>query len=215
MPRWLYNLVYYTTYYYMCIFHSYRVYGKAQDVEGGVIFASNHASNYDPIAVAGVSFPHPLHYMAKESLFDIPLFGGLIRSFGAYPVSLNQADLGSIRRTCDLLKRGKKILIFPEGLRTWDGTMNPIKRGIGLVAEHAHATIIPVYIHGNYEAWNRLSHFPRWFRPIHCVVGSPILWEQFEGLPRKEARQRICDALEKSIHDLKDWYEAGCQGTPP
>lgn len=197
------------------LFHDIKIYGRGRWVAGGTIIASNHASNYDPVLVGLGFYPRHLYYMAKEELFEIPGLKQLIEYYKAFPVSLNSHDLKSIRRTCELLDRGEKVLIFPEGQRTWNGELNPVKRGIGVLAVRAQANIIPCYVYGAFETWPRTRSFPRLFTPLRVVIGSPILWEEFAELPHKEAQAAVCSRVEAAIKGLKDWYEAGAKGDPP
>lgn len=200
---------------YYRIFYSVDIYGQDRWVPGKALVASSHASNYDPTLVALLLAPHELYYMAKESLFKIPVFKHLIRLYNAYPVSPHENDLKSIRRTYQLLKEDKQILVFPEGLRSFDGELNPIKRGVGVICAHSRCNIMPVYIHGNFETWNRNMSRPRFFTKMTLVLGTPILWEDFSHLPKKEAQQAICEAVAERLDHLKRWVENGAKGVPP
>src|SRR5690606_41698809 len=67
--------------------------------EGAVIIASNHISLLDPPAV-GVLIERQVHFMAKEELFKVPVFGSLIKSFGAYPVKRGGVSIEIGRASC-------------------------------------------------------------------------------------------------------------------
>jgi 1-acyl-sn-glycerol-3-phosphate acyltransferase len=139
---------------------------------GGALLAANHASFLDPPLV-GIGVPRQLHYMARKSLFRIPLFGGAIRAVKAVPVKRGAADLGSIRACIRVLRSGGALVVFPEGTRTYDGAMQPFKAGFAMMAARAGVPIVPVAIRGSYEVWPRGRALPR---PGHLRVayGAPI-----------------------------------------
>src|SRR5438046_5208851 len=71
---------------------------------GGVIVAANHGAFWDP-PVLGVLLPRELRYMARASLFGVPLFGPLIRSLGAFAVRKGTADMTGLRAAESALAR--------------------------------------------------------------------------------------------------------------
>lgn len=66
-----------------------------------------------------------------------------------------------IRRTGELLKDGKNIILFPEGARSRDGSMLPFKSGAGRIAEYSQKKILPVKIEGAFEIFPRHIDRPR------------------------------------------------------
>ncbi|MBN2984335.1 MULTISPECIES: lysophospholipid acyltransferase family protein [Cohnella] len=130
-------------------------------LEGPVILASNHKSVMDPIAL-GIAVPRQIHFMAKSELFGIPLFGGLIRKLGAFPVKRGGVSKEAIRNAIDLLQDGRVMAIFPQGTRNEDIGMG--KRGAVTMALRSDAKIVPVALIGNY----------RLFRKMIAVYGTPI-----------------------------------------
>ncbi|MDR1138118.1 MAG: 1-acyl-sn-glycerol-3-phosphate acyltransferase, partial [Synergistaceae bacterium] len=81
-----------------------------------MIVASNHASYIDPPLIGSV-FPGRLRYLAKESLFRVPLLGFFIRTLGAVPVTREDSQkAGAVMKSLlSLLKSGDNVLLFPEG----------------------------------------------------------------------------------------------------
>jgi 1-acyl-sn-glycerol-3-phosphate acyltransferase len=118
-----------------------------------VILASNHCSNLDPLLV-GVAFPRRLRYFAKEELFRPFLFGNIIRILGSVPVSRGNsaAAAGALKGFFKFLEEGSDVLIFPEGSRSTDGKLLPLEGGVGLIASHSQAPILPVFVKGTHEA---------------------------------------------------------------
>src|SRR5438552_5797557 len=87
----------------------------------GAIIAANHASFLDPPLIA-VSWPEPIHFLARKELFEKPLLQPIITGLNAHPLG-GTNDLSSLKLACKLLQEGKKILVFPEGTRSHDGKL--------------------------------------------------------------------------------------------
>ncbi|MBR6338488.1 MAG: (d)CMP kinase [Ruminococcus sp.] len=114
--------------------------------DGGNVFASNHRSYQDPVFIA-LHTRIPLSYMAKEELFKQNiLFTGLIKFFGAFPVSRGKGDTAVIDTSIEKLEQGRNLVIFPEGTRSKDGKVGPGKTGVALIAAVAQTKIVPVGI---------------------------------------------------------------------
>jgi len=206
--------VYWITRLYFTLFFRLKVYGREHFRPGAAIIAANHASNLDP-PVVSISCPQEVHFLAKESLFRKPILGFLIRHLNSHPVSRDAADVQTFKLIISLLQQGQKVILFPEGKRTPDGELQPIERGLSFLAIKAHCSIQPVYLQGTFAAWPKGRRFPKFFGKITCVFGSPIRWDEFEGLDKKVAEKKINDRMSDSLRALKDWLESGAQGFPP
>ena len=189
------------------------MYGVGHFKPGSAIIAANHASNLDP-PVVSASCPEEVHFLAKESLFRAPLFGSLIRHLNSHPVSRETADIATFKLIIGLLKSGHKVILFPEGSRTTDGELQPIERGLPFLMMKAQCRIQPVYVQGTWDAWPPGRVAPKLFGKITCVFGSPIEWEEFAYLDKREAEQRIMERMAESFRSLKEWLVTKV-GTPP
>ena len=115
------------------------------------ILVSNHISNFDPIAL-GVAVKEPLAFMGKEELFKNKLFGGLLKKFGAFPVSRGSGDLGAIKTALRILKDGKNMVMFPEGTRSkTKGMMRKGKSGAVMLASKVGCGLLPAGISAEYK----------------------------------------------------------------
>lgn len=220
-PAWLqknvhffYRFSLFVTWLFFKLFYRLKVYGQEHIVEGRAIIAGNHASYFDPPLVAA-AFPEEIHFLARESLFKPILFGRMISALNAHPVRGTASDAAVFKLICRLLEEEKKIILFPEGSRTFDGAFQPLKMGIGLLASRTNSPILPVYIKGSFEAWNRHRKFPRPWGKIICVFGSPIYYETFAHLEKKEAHLALIKHVEEAFYDLKEWLEKGAKGVSP
>ncbi len=169
--------------------------------EGPVIIAPNHVSFYDPPVIAAV-IPEEVHFLARETLFNSPVLGRLLRNLNSYPVSGTHQDLTSFKILCKLLEEKKKVTLFPEGERSPDGTLQPIKSGIGMLAQRCQVPIVPAYIDGAYEVWSRNRRFPKFFGRITCTFGKPIYPSEFAHLPKKEAQAAMAQKVWEEINAL-------------
>jgi len=150
-----------------------RVYHRDRvPAAGGVLVISNHQSYLDPIIVA-VGMARPFHPMARETLFRFAPFGWLIGSLHAFPVRRSSADLGAIREALRRLRAGAAVLMFPEGTRTRDGSIEPLQGGPVTVALRADVPILPMVIDGAFEAWPRTQPLPLPHR-IRVACGKPV-----------------------------------------
>lgn len=210
----LFKFVRCITYWGFRLFYHHKIYGLHHFHPGPALIAANHISFLDP-PIVSVSAPQEVHFLARKTLFRNPLFGALIRNLNSHPVSGKAEDVTVFKTIVSLLKEGKKVIIFPEGKRSPDGTIGEIKPGISLLISRTKAAIIPTYIHGTFEIWSRKQKLPKLTGKTAVVFGTPLFFEESEGKDKKEAQKMLSDKLEKALHDLKDWYEAGAKGTPP
>lgn len=213
MP-FVYRLMNFLLWLFLRVLYRFRVYGQEQQYKGAAIIAANHVSYLDP-PILGVAWPEEVHYLAKDSLFNIPVLGSLITKLNTHPLKGDVGDVAVFKLIVKLLREGKKVILFPEGQRSFDDIMTPIKPGISLLAFKTDAAIIPAYIFGTFEAWPRKRKFPKFFKEIGCVFGSPLIWKNVEHLDRKEAQIVFAAQIKAAIEELKKWYEAGAHGTPP
>lgn len=165
---------------------------------GPVILASNHASLADPPLIGG-SVPRAVCFLARDTLFQIPLLGWYIRRLNAVPVNRDGGGGAGLKAILDRLQAGSAILLFPEGTRSADGRLGPARSGIGLTVIKSGTPVIPIRLHGTYEAWGRHRRLPGPGR-FRVVVGEPL---QFEAL-RAEARTCDKDRLKAIYREVAD-----------
>ncbi|ADB18266.1 phospholipid/glycerol acyltransferase [Pirellula staleyi DSM 6068] len=178
------------------LFYRLRYQGTSHyPLEGGGLVCSNHQSYLDPVLV-GMTCPRRMNYLARDTLFT-GRFGWLIRFLDAIPIDREGSGLSGIKETLRRLKAGELVLIFPEGTRTEDGELLPIKSGFCSIARRSKQPLIPVGIDGAWQVWPRKSKYPRLGR-LAVVIGEPISPESMESLSDDElvkiVRSRIAAA---------------------
>lgn len=141
---------------------------------GPLLIVANHGSFLDPPLV-GVGVVRPVTYLARAGLFRVPVLGPLIRALNAVPLKESGSDTAAIRTALDALSRGGAVVIFPEGARSFDGSIQPFKRGVWLLLTRANCPVLPVGIAGAYDAWPRTRRWPRLLAPpVRVAIGAPV-----------------------------------------
>jgi 1-acyl-sn-glycerol-3-phosphate acyltransferase len=175
---------------------------------GPALIIANHQSYLDPIVI-GLAARRRIWSLARKTLFRNPLFGFLIHSLNAIPVDLEGVGIQGFRLILQELKRGRAVMVFPEGDRTWDGVIKELRPGIHLLIKKVPAMpIVPMGIAGAYEAWPRWRRLPQpapLFLPplsgtIAVAVGRPLDAARYAKLPRQQALAELFEVL-KHWHD--------------
>ncbi len=179
-----------------------KVYGLENFRPGCGIIAANHASNFDP-PVLSVSCPEEVHFLAKDSLFHIPLLGRLIRCLNSHPVARAASDASTFRDLLKILQGGEKVILFPEGKRTPDGNLQPLERGLPFIMQKSQCPIFPAFIDGTFSIWPIQKKLPKLFGKITVIFGSPIEWSDFATLNKREAEKLILERTKKALEDLE------------
>lgn len=201
---WTFYRLLFATYFRWHVFNPERV-----PVRGPVILASNHASHLDPPLV-GAGLPRALNYLARESLFDLPIAGWALRNVNAVPVDRDGAGAAGLRAIFNRLRQGGAILLFPEGTRTRDGKLQKARSGVGLVVIKSTAPVVPVRVFGTYDAWSRHMKVAR-PRAVSVKYGHPM---SFENL-RAEAKACSKDRLKEIYQEASDEIMRAIAGLIP
>ena len=147
---------------------------------GGALIVANHVSYLDP-SMVGACFRNPIYYLARKSLFK-GFLGWLLPRIQVIPVDLGTGDLGSMKRILRLLKEGNRVLIFPEGTRSPDGTLQAAEAGVGFIIAKGEVPVVPLRLFGAHECWPRKASWPRPGR-ITLAAGPAV---DFSGLAAKQ-----------------------------
>lgn len=166
---------------------------------GGAVIASNHISLWDP-PLLGTALPRPIHFMAKQELFENPVFSWVIRQLNAFPVQRGSADRVAIRKALALLEQQELVGIFPEGTRSKTGQLGTSEPGMALIAAKAGVPIVPTALFGTnqFQGGFTLPNFT-------VIIGTPIYPEP--GKNDRESLDRLSQTVMRSINDL---LKTGC-----
>jgi 1-acyl-sn-glycerol-3-phosphate acyltransferase len=154
------------------------------------IICSNHQSLLDiPALFAGL--PIPIRFVAKKSLFYLPIFGWSMWLAGFVPITRGAGKKArdSLKRAVKRVKHGRSVILFPEGTRSPDGKIHKFKSGAFIMAIEAGIPILPVVIKGTFEAGprQRIRVNPQ---PVELIVGEPISTKGLNPKERYELRER-------------------------
>jgi len=177
-------------------------------VTGPALICANHQSFIDPPLV-GSSMRRPIHFMARHDLFTVPVLGWLIARVNAFPVKRTGAgDPAAFKNIFRLLESGEIVLLFPEGTRSRDGSLQKALPGVGMIAYNARVPVIPCYVYGSREVLPRGARFLHFHR-LQTVFGAPIDFSAEYG--QEKSKQLYCEmsakimagisALKESIND--------------
>lgn len=157
------------------------------------VYAANHRSNFDIFVIYRV-IPGRFLWVAKKSLFKIPLFGQAIGRMGCVPVDREnlQEAVRSLNLAAARVQGGTSMIIFPEGTRGTIPDLLPFKKGVFIMAQKAGQPIVPVSISGTRFIQPRGSIRVR-PGPVKVVIAPPIHPQDFR---RKED---LMDAVYQAI----------------
>ena len=154
-------------------------------LDGPLLIVPNHQTYADPPLVT-IPIRRPVFYMAWSRLFTIPVFAGFIRRLRAFPVDIDKSDGQAVREAVRLLRAGEAVMIFPEGGRTPDGTLQPFKLGAFRMAVTHRTPVLPVTIVGGWDAWPPNRTLPR--RGRITITYHPVEHPVRGNDPRAAAR---------------------------
>jgi 1-acyl-sn-glycerol-3-phosphate acyltransferase len=184
------------------LFFRFRVIHRERMIQSGpVILAMNHQSYLDP-PLAGTTCDRAIYFLARRTLLHVPLLGWVLPKLNVIPVNQEGVDRNAIKAVIRVLQAGNGVLVFPEGSRTLDGTLQPAEPGMGLVIAKTLAPVVPMRIFGAHEALPRGGGRLR-FVPITVVIGEPIFFSAADmEQGGKDLYARLSDRVMKAIAAL-------------
>jgi 1-acyl-sn-glycerol-3-phosphate acyltransferase len=166
------------------------------EAAGHYIFLANHTSYYDIIAMH-TSLPYKLSFIAKKSLFAIPIWGWALFLIGHIPVDREnpKAARTSMDKAVEKINKEKRsIFAFPEGTRSRSGEMADFKLGIFTLALKSGVTIVPIAIRGARTVMRKGSIFIR-SGAIDVHVLDPIPVSGFSSSDKYGLAQRTKESI--------------------
>jgi len=169
------------------------------------VFAVNHASAMD-VPVLYMKLPVQFRIVANKNLFGYPFMGWHLRRSGQIAIDRTSmiSTVKSFVSAVGGLRENMNVLIFPEGRRSHDGSVQPFFRGAFYLAVKAQVPIVPLAIIGTYEIlpMNTYHIMPR---PIELRVGEPIPTAGLNSQDLESLSVRVKDEIEKMLN---------CRSTP-
>ncbi len=225
MPRSLSDWCYlglYPPLHMLAVFsHSFRFEGARHIPRSGpVLLVGNHQSYLD-IPLMGLACPRRIRFLARKTLFRVPLLREIMTFFGTVPVDNLGFSRAGLSGILEELKKGHAVLVYPEGERCWDGRLAPLKPGVTLLIREGRCPVVPIGIAGAYQAWPRQRSWMRFAPPflpwndarIAVSVGAPLDGARLAELPRSDVLRILSDRLRECIERAERWRR-GTFGPP-
>lgn len=180
--------------------------------EGAYVIAPNHYSEFDPLVVAVAVWRAGRlpRFMAKESLFRVPVLGAVLRATGMVPVA-RQSSAAAARETLNasetLVEHGRGVIVYPEGSLTREPDLWPMRGKTGAVrlALEADIPVIPMAHWGTQAVLPRYGKLSLWplRKPVTVLFGDPVDLDSFRGGQPQPARlAEATDVVMKDIAEL-------------
>jgi 1-acyl-sn-glycerol-3-phosphate acyltransferase len=190
-----YRIIRYLTATLAAVVLGWRATGRQNVPEsGGLLLISNHLSFLD-VFFLGIPLRRPLNYMARSTLF-VPVLAFLMRSVGGFPIQREGIGASGMKETLRRLRAGGIVTLFPEGTRSPDGELGPLKSGIAVLVTRAGVPVVPVGLAGLFEIWprSRLLPLPH---PIRIHYGAAIYPEDLAGMETQAITAMIRERMEE------------------
>ena len=179
----------------------FKVYGRENLIEDGpAILASNHQSYLDPPCI-GMACRNDIYYLARNTLYQRPLIGPLLKRLNTVPVDRDRGDVSSLKTIIRLLRSGHRVIIFPEGTRSSDGKLQPARAGLGMIIAKTLAPVVPVRVFGSFEALPRVGGIK--LRPVSVVVGKPMRFSGDDLKGDRDVYQKLSNQVMEKIASLE------------
>jgi 1-acyl-sn-glycerol-3-phosphate acyltransferase len=159
-----------------------RLHGLRVEVQGAKIamaarpcvFVANHVSFVDTWALV-TAIPGSTRFVAKHELRYVPFFGWAMEAAGHIAIDRRHRDAAfdAYERAAVAIHAGASAIVFAEGTRSRDGTLQPFKKGPFVLVIAAQVPVVPVYVDGTFDI---LPKGAAWIRrgPIRLIFGDPL-----------------------------------------
>ena len=185
--------------------------------QGGFLLVSNHLSNVDPLCLCWYFMKRntAVRFLAKKSMFTVPVFGWIIKGMGLIPVNRDSNPSAVLAPTREALTAGEVVGIYPEGTLTRDPDQWPMefKSGAARLALDTGVTVIPLSQWGPQDImapYNAKGMDMRPGRRISYHFGAPVDLSDLIGPAGSEdhdavnaATARILQAVREGVGQLR------------
>ncbi len=175
---------------FFSVYFRFSANGMKNLPDGPCIIAPNHQSFFDGLFVTSFLKRKTMmktYFFAKKKHVNTQALSFMAKRNNVIVVDTNEGLKESIQKMADVLKRGKKIIVFPEGTRTHDGALGEFKRTFAILSKELEVPVVPVVIDGAFRALPRGAMFPRPFTRVKVSFLNPVYPQQYtvDGLKQK------------------------------
>jgi long-chain acyl-CoA synthetase len=183
---------------FFSIYSRFRSDGVQHLPEGPCIIAPNHQSFLDGLYILAALKMKTLknsYFYAKKKHVNNPFLRFLANTNNVIVMDVNKDLKESIQKLAEVLKKGKNIIIFPEGTRTKTGRMGEFKKTFAILSKELNIPVVPVAINGAYRAMPGRTIFPLPFRRISVSFSQPIY-------PKGYSSDELTTMVQNKIHNM-------------
>jgi 1-acyl-sn-glycerol-3-phosphate acyltransferase len=180
------------------------------DPDRSYIVVANHLSALDIMACL-LAVPLPIRFLAKKELFRIPVLAQGMRMVGI--IEVDREARGAVhtevnRQSRELIEKGRSLIIYAEGTRPRNGVMKPFKKGAFTMAITSRLPILPLSIHGSYQAWPPGTPLARG-GSIRVIIDKPIETEGLSASDTGELRDQVREVIAARVSAMGGEIAAG------
>jgi len=178
---------------------------------GPFIVCPNHQSFVDPFLVGSVmpwAVFREMFSVGTSEIFGSGLMRRIARFMRVIVVDPDANLIPAMRAGAYGLRKGRVLMLFPEGERSIDGPPKIFKKGAAILAAHSRVPIVPVAIEGAYEVWPRGKKFFQQLHPVKLAFGNPI-YPPSTLHPGEDEYARVTRELEQRVMYM--WTELRSQ----
>src|ERR1700719_2541719 len=146
---------------------------------GGFLLVPNHITWVDAL-VLQLACPRPIRYIIDQEFYNKPILRPFLRTVGCISIDIRHSR-SAIRTATEQIAAGEIVCLFPEGQLTRSGTLLRLRRGYELIAQHANASVVPVWLDrlwGSIFSFQGGKFFTKWPKEIPYRVsvafGKPL-----------------------------------------
>ena len=147
--------------------------------DGGFLLVPNHISWVDAL-VLQLACPRPIRYVIDQEYYHKPILHPFLRALGCIPINIRHSHQ-AVRAAAEKLAEGEIVCVFPEGQLERTGTLLRLQRGFELIARHANAQVVPVWLDQlwgsifSFQGGRFFTKFPKRIRyPVTIAFGKPL-----------------------------------------
>ena len=164
---------------------------RFEKLKTGCVITPNHIAMWETLIVPS-NTKRVMYMMAKEELFKNKFAKWLLLNLKAFPIGRGKSDIGAIKNSVGILKKGNAICMFPQGTRTKATDKLKFKTGAAMIAHFAKVPVVPVgiYAENNYKFRSK----------VNVVFGEPIyFYDYYDKKLSKDDLNKLTTILEDAV----------------
>src|SRR5881409_2345362 len=158
---------------------------------GGFLLVPNHITWVDALLLQ-FACPRPIRYVIDQAYYHRPILHPILRALGCIPINIRHSH-AAVRAAAEKIADGEIVCVFPEGQLERTGTLLRLQRGYELIARHANAQVVPVWLDQlwgsifSFQGGRFFTKFPKRIRyPVTIAFGKPLKAEAADVATMRE-----------------------------